>query len=223
MIPSPPHQELQQLLGAYVLGGLDNLDRHRIEEHLHHCELCTAELSRFAAVPAMLRMAPPLEPLSGPAIPPADSLTRLIAAARRQRINRQRRWWVLTAAAVVLVLAGVAGGVMLADRDTTPPSAAVVSTTSTDPSGQPRVVGQVVLDPRGWGTEVRLDLTYLPHGTQPYTAWAVDKNGREEQAASWSTPSGGRCSVTGATSIQRAELDHIEVRTADGRTLLRSR
>lgn len=211
-----PHHDLQLLLGAYVLGGLDAHDRRRIEEHLPRCQQCTTELSRFAAVPGLLQLAPPSEP---PATP-EDSLPRLIAAARTRRATRQRRRWLLAAAAVVLALTGVTGGVVLAGRDTGPAPTAVVMST---PAGESRTVGEAVLDPRSWGTEVRLELNYVPRGEQPYSAWAVDKNGREEQAASWMTPPGGRCSVTGATSIRREELDRVEIRSADGRTLLRTR
>lgn len=215
----PSHAELQLLLGAYVLGGLDADDRRRIEEHLPQCAACTTELSRFAAVPGLLQLAPPSEPPSTP----ADSLPRLLAAARARRVARQRRRWLLAAAAVVLVLAGVTGGVLVAGRDTGPAPTAVVVANPSEPGAEPRTVGEAVLDPRSWGTEVRLDLSYVPRGQQPYTAWAVDKNGRAEQAASWTTPPGGRCSVTGATSIQRGDLDRVEIRSADGRTLLRTR
>jgi hypothetical protein len=218
-----PHHELQLLLGAYVLGGLDSADRRRLEDHLPRCEPCTVELSRFAAVPGLLQLAPPADTGAWPATPPQDSLPKLITAARASRVARRRRRWVLAAAAVVVALSVVSGTVLAIGRDAGPAPAAVVSTTATDDSGQPRVVGQVMLDPRGWGTEVHLELSYVPHGAQPYTAWAVDKYGHEEQAAAWSTPEGGRCSVTGATSIQRTELDRIEVRSADGETLLRSR
>jgi anti-sigma factor RsiW len=208
------HQELQLLLGAYVLGGLDAADRLRLEEHLPHCQSCTEELSRFAAVPGLLRLAPTVdEP-----VPPPDSLSRLVAAARARRAAWRRRW-LLAAAAVLIVLLGVVGGVLYAGRETGPEPTAVVYA---DPSGS-RVVGDAVLDPKAWGTEVRLRLNYLPRGQQPLTAWAVARNGQQEQAASWSTPPSGRCNVTGATSIQRADLDHIEVRSADGTVLLRTR
>jgi anti-sigma factor RsiW len=210
-----PHTELQMLLGAYVLGGLDAGDRRRLEEHLPGCAACTAELCRFAGMPGLLHLVPaPVEPAAAP----EESLPRLIAAARVRRAVRQRRRWMLAAAAVVLALAGVTGGVLLADRDTGPAPTAVVST-----FGEGRVAGEAVLEPRAWGTQVRLDLNYPPYGKQPYTAWAVADDGREERAGAWTVPPNGRCSVIGATSIQRDRLDHIEVRTADGRTVLRTR
>jgi anti-sigma factor RsiW len=210
----PTHHELQLLLGAYVLGGLDADDRRRLEEHLPGCQECTAELTRFAAVPGLLQLAPPSEP---PTVP-EDSLPRLISAARARRLVRRRRQWVMAAAAVVFVLAGVTGGVLLTGRDTGPAPTAVVMN-----YGDHRTVGEAVLDARTWGTEVRLTLDYLPRGKQPYTAWAVDRNGNEEQAATWTTPPDGRCSVTGATSILRTDLARVEIRSADGRTLLSTR
>lgn len=209
-----PHHELQLLLGAYVLGGLNMGDRRLLEEHLPVCPACTAELARFAAIPAMLQLAPaPPEPAAAP----EESLSRLVAVARQRRASRQRRRWMLAAAAVMLVLATVSGGVLLAGRDTGPAPTAVVSTRSNT------TVGEAVLDPKSWGTEVRLNLDYPPYGKQPYTAWAIARDGREEQAATWTTPPDGRCSVTGATSIRRDQLDRVEVRNADGRTLLRTR
>lgn len=213
-----PHHELQLLLGAYVLGGLDAEDRRRLEEHLPECATCGAELSRFAGVPALLRLAPPAEPAAEPPTVSEDSLPRLIAAARTRRAAGVRRRWILAAAAVMLVLAGVTGGVLAAGRDPGPAPVAVVVASS----GGTRVVGEAVLDPRVWGTEVRLTLDYKAYGKQPYTAWAVADDGREEQAASWTTPPGGKCAVTGATSIPRDQLARVEVRTADGKTVLRT-
>lgn len=212
------HQELQLLLGAYVLGGLDAEDRRQIEEHLPQCPACTTELSRFAAVPGLLQLAPPSEP---PATP-EDSLPRLLAAARSRRTVQRRRRWIVGAAATVLLLAGVTGTVAVTSGDRGPAPVAVVQSYSSDPAVGVRTVGRAVLDPRSWGTEVRLELDYVPRGQQPFSAWAVGKNGREEQAAAWTTPPDGRCSVTGATSIPRDELDRVEIRSADGRTLLRT-
>jgi anti-sigma factor RsiW len=209
------HNELQMLLGAYVLGGLDAADRRRLEEHLPGCAACTAQLSRFAGVPGLLRLSPACVE---PAAAPEESLPRLIAAARARRAAHQRRRWMLAAAAVVTVLAGVTGGVLLADRDTGPAPTAVVST-----FGEGRVAGEAVLEPRAWGTQVRLNLNYPPYGKQPYTAWAVANDGHQEQAGAWTVPPNGQCSVTAATSIQRDRLDHIEVRTADGKAVLRTR
>jgi anti-sigma factor RsiW len=213
----PHHTELQLMLGAYVLGGLGAADRRLLDEHLPTCPACTAELSRFAVVPGLLRLAPPIADDAEPTAPP-ESLPRLIDAVRAQRATRRRHRWLLTAAVLVVLVtaAGVVGVMQVRGAGSTPPPTAVVSTFNN------ATVGQAVLAPKEWGTEVRLTLDYKPRGSQPYTAWAVSRNGRQEQAATWTTPPGGHCSVTGATSIQHDQLDHVEIRTADGRTLLRT-
>jgi len=209
-----PHHELQLLLGAYVLGGLDSADRRLLESHLPACAACTAELARFAAVPGLLQLAPPSS--AEPVTVPPQSLPRLIDVARSRRAARRRRRWLLVAAALV-VLAVLSGGILaLTGRDTGPQPTAVVATFNN------ATVGEAVLAPKAWGTEVHLRLDYKPRGRQPYTAWVIARDGHQEQAATWTTPPGGRCDVTGATSIQRDQLDHVEVRTADGRTVMRT-
>lgn len=263
----PPHQELQLLLGAYVLGGLSATDRRRVDEHLPVCPACREELARFAVVPSLLRLAtapePPVAPAGpvvplapvasvgpvtsvasvgpvGPVVPiasvapvqqgapvapvqsvglvaPVDSLPRLVAAARRKRASRFRRRWTLAAAAVVLLLGGVAGSLRLADHLNQPPTGTPVVS-----AFDGHAIGTAVLQGRQWGTEVQLELSYTARGSVPYSAWAVDRAGYAEQAAAWTTPADGKCSVTGATSIHHDQLDHIEVRTADGRIVFRT-
>ena len=214
----PPHQELQLLLGAYVLGGLDAGDRRRVELHLPACQPCTTELARYAGIPALLQLVPQ-ETVQPPAVPP-ESLPRLVSAVRARRATLRRRWVTMAAAALVVLCGVVAGMLALTGRSTGPaPSEVVIAFTA----GGGRVVGQAVLNPRSWGTEVALNLDYPPRGLQPYTAVAVARDGHEEQAAHWTTPPDGQCEVTGATSIARDDLARIEVRTADGRTLLFTR
>jgi len=214
-----PHHELQQLLGAYVLGGLDSADRRRLDLHLLDCSACTTELSRYAGIPALLQLAPPA--IAEPPATPPDSLPRLVDAVRARRQARRRHRWFAMAAAAVILLCGVTAGVLsIAGGPAGPPPSDVVIAV---PSGGGRVVGQALFNPMSWGTEVRLELDYPPRGQQPYTAWAIARDGHEEQAAHWTTPPDGQCRVTGATSITRDDLERIEVRTADGRTLLRTR
>jgi anti-sigma-K factor RskA len=211
------HQELQRLLGAYVLGGLDAADRRLVDEHLAACTQCREELAHFAAVPGLLRLAPaPPEPHE----PPEDSLPRLIAAARFRRAKQVRQRFLLAAAAVVLVLAGVLA-VVVDLRGATPPPATDTSVAVVS-AFDAHEVGSAQLRDKAWGTEVHLDLVYNPPDARPYTAWAIDRAGHAEQAATWGLAPNGRCSVTGATSIHRDELARIEVRTADGRTVFRT-
>lgn len=210
------HQELQHLLGGYVLGGLSATDRHRLEEHLPGCPECRAELNRFAVVPGLLQLAA----VSGvdPEPPtPMASLPRLLGAARARR--RRQRWRLLAAvAATVVVLAGAVFGYNLVQRPAPPPpSTPLVAIEAADQ--QPS--GHVVLESKEWGTQIRLTMYYAGAPASALTAWAVAADGYEERAANWTTPEDGRCYVIGATSIKRDKLAMVEIRTTDGQTVLR--
>ncbi|BAS11329.1 anti-sigma-L factor RslA [Arthrobacter sp. Hiyo4] len=50
--------ELHQLLGAYVLGGLDPADSQRFEAHLKDCADCRTELAELESLPALLDALP---------------------------------------------------------------------------------------------------------------------------------------------------------------------
>ena len=51
-------KEVHELLGAYLLGGLDDADRLRFEEHLKQCGTCRSELSDLESLPALLDALP---------------------------------------------------------------------------------------------------------------------------------------------------------------------
>ncbi len=73
------HQPLQDMLGAYALGALDEGEREQVEEHLAGCETCQVLLSDYEAVMGAL-------PYALPAIAPAPAAkTRLMAAARASK------------------------------------------------------------------------------------------------------------------------------------------
>jgi hypothetical protein len=219
---SGPHHDLQLLLGAYVLGGLSATDRHRLEEHLPACPECTAELSQFAVVPGLLQLAA----VSGvdpdlPA-PPEDSLRRLINVARTRR-RRARQRVLLAAAATVLVLAGAASSAWWFTRPGPSPASTplvAASAPSATPAQSPS--GEVILEAKSWGTQIKLTMYYAGAGDGAMTAWAVSTDGRQEQAATWQTPPDGRCYVIGATAIKRDQLLRVEVRAPDGTTVLKA-
>lgn len=214
------HQELQHLLGGYVLGGLSAADRHRLEEHLPDCAECRAELTRFAVVPGLLQLAAMngLDPEPEPATPPV-SLPRLLAAAKATRRRRRRRQ-LLAAAATMVVLASAVFGFWLSQRPPKPPPSTPLAAVETQAAAQPPS-GQVILESKEWGTQMRLTIYYGTEPMEALSAWAVAANGHQEQAASWLTPEDGRCYVIGATSIKRDELARVDIRTPDGRTVLR--
>lgn len=213
------HHELQLLLGGYVLGGLSAADRRLLEEHLPDCAECNAELARFAVVPSLLQLVAVSGMRSEPLMPPAESLPRLLATAKARRRQRRRRALLLAAAAMVIVLAGVAVGAWTLNRpEPRPPATPLVAVEAPELA----LSGQVILEPKEWGTQIRLTMYYGNGSTGPLTAWAVAADGHVEQAGSWTLPPAGRCYVIGATSVRTDQLARLEIRTADGRTVLRA-
>ncbi|MFI5952217.1 anti-sigma factor domain-containing protein [Cryptosporangium sp. NPDC051539] len=108
---------VDQLIGAYALNALDDVERAAVERHLRTCPTCGTEAAELTATAARLGSAEL-------ATPPAHLRERVLAAARRtsQRHGRsgpsQRptaRWSRVAAAAVVL--AGSVGGTWWVQQD----------------------------------------------------------------------------------------------------------
>ena len=57
--PEPEHEELQLLLGAFVLGGLDTAEHHAFTRHLRTCQVCQREAAQLSGLPALLDLVEP--------------------------------------------------------------------------------------------------------------------------------------------------------------------
>lgn len=210
------HAALRRDLGAYLLGSLAPADRAAVDRHLGGCAECRGELASIAPLPGLLGRLTPEEARDGPLTPPADLLRRTVAAvgADRDRQRRTlRRWRFGAAAAAVAAVVGVAAAVVIPDLVTGTAGEQVVAMAGSTGSGSGS------LQARAWGTAVELDLAELP-AARSYQALATASDGRVDVAASWGATPSGRAVVDGATAIQRADLVSIEVRTADGRSLM---
>lgn len=222
---------------AYVLGALSPTERLAFERHLPTCEACSTSVRSLAGMPGLLDLADArvlADPVPDPPLPPAllASLTRTVVARRRRR------------AAVVAALAGAAAAALalavpaaldLADR---PPSGAVGSDarTTTPPTESRTMVAQgdvpltaeLGLEPVTWGTRMVLTCTYdkdaigidLPEEVD-YLLFVTDERGRTEQVGSWTSVSGTTMTVPAATAVRRDDIADVEVRTTDGRVVLR--
>ncbi|MQS14800.1 zf-HC2 domain-containing protein [Streptomyces kaniharaensis] len=234
-------------LGAYVLGGLDGPETDGFEEHLLGCEQCLSEIGSFQSVRDLLLplVGQPLEPavagesrtpVAGP--PGDDLLHELLRDVARER---HRATWrtvaALTAAAALLValpfvaLWSGSGRPVAGGPATSMPSPAAMlmmtgeQHTATD--AVTGVTGAVGLEDKAWGTHVALQLSGVD-GPLVCSLVAVSKSGEREPVTNWSVPSPGYgvaghpdpLVVHGGTSLTRPQLDHFEVRTADGRRLV---
>jgi anti-sigma-K factor RskA len=205
-------------LGAYLIGSLAPAERVVVERHLARCERCRAELAELAPLPGLLARLDADEARHQTLTPSPDLLPRTLEAMGRERAADRRtlrRWRIgaaaAAAAAVVAVAAAMAPAVL-------PGQSAVPAVPFTVAAGV-TAAGTGSMEPRGWGTAVRLDLTGLPPAAA-YEAYAIARDGHTEVAATWGPTPSGRAVVSGATAIPRADLTSIEVRTVDGRELL---
>ena len=55
----------------------------------------------------------------------------------------------------------------------------------------------------------------------PYLMYVTTRDGRTEQVGSWTSVSGATMTVPAATSVTRDDIARVEVRTVDGRVVLR--
>ncbi|WP_405644819.1 anti-sigma factor family protein [Streptomyces uncialis] len=174
---------------------------------------------------------------------------RLVDEVTSQRALSRRRSFSLVAAAAVLIIGGPvavvslgrgddSGGKEVAAHPTSPAEDAFfhhmeekIEATDTGT----RITATVGLERKAWGTHTVLELKNLK-GPEKCSLIAVGKNGERETVTTWSVPAWGY-GIPGATRVEarkplyvhggaalsRDDIDHFEVRTLDGRQLVRVR
>ncbi len=234
-------------VGAYALGLLEEPDRQAFEEHLAGCTRCQAELDEFSGLAGaltdldggLLDAAPPVDP-------PSDDSVVELRSRRPGRARPKPSWWrtdrlLTAAAAIVLLVGGTFIGSSIAGGDTgTPPASDSIHR----PAGELLLTGQrfsatdratgttgiVGVESRGWGTHLALELRGV-HGPLTCQLIAVSRTGERQVAMSWKVPRAGYgvpgapepLVLHGATSMPRADVARVEIRTSDGKTLLNVR
>lgn len=238
-----PEQAPCLLDAAYVLGALAPADRQAYEEHLRGCADCQASVGRLAGLQGLLALtsaAEVTEPLETPPheappheTPPASILTGLLDTVRRRR----RRRTVLLAGVVAAAVAGLAVlvGVLLLRGDAQPPPVAGPTAAQSAPASatpEPVLLAAVndlpvtafaELVTKRWGTEITVRCEH-EDGVDPSVAYflvVLDSSGHAEQAAAWRALPGVTTTVQGATAVARDEISALEIRLANGQTILR--
>ncbi|MGP4033505.1 anti-sigma factor family protein [Pseudarthrobacter sp. 1C304] len=210
MSAADPHQ----LLGAYLLGGLEPAEAAAFEDHLGRCADCRKELDELASLPALLDALPvpdavalgmaagrePAASVPAPAAVPRRLLDEL--SARRRSIRLRWTAALAAAAAACLVLGFLAAP--LANQPPKPDASYSVQAGN----GLQFTVGMVK---KTWGTELAVDGRSLPaDGT--LSLWVKDSGGGEERACAWTATPSGRVRITGATPVQLTNIASIEMR-----------
>jgi len=212
-----PHQ----LLGAYLLGGLEPDEAAAFEEHLARCTDCRQELDELASLPALLDAIPvpdavalgaaagrePALSVPAPAAVPRRLLDELSARRRKARL----RW---TAALAAVAAACLAAGVLAGPLFNQPPKPdASYSVQASD--GLQITVGMVK---KTWGTELAVEGRSLPaDGT--FSLWVKDHDGGEDRACAWTATPSGRVRITGATPVQLTNIASVEMRNGQQQTM----
>ncbi|MGO4119541.1 anti-sigma factor family protein [Arthrobacter sp. YAF16] len=212
--------ELHQLLGAYLLGGLEPGEAAAFERHLADCRDCRTALDELASLPALLDAVPvpdavALTTLTRPA-PAAEaapvSVPRGLLAALAARRRKARRLWsaALAAVAAACLAVGFLAGPLLAQQPQPDASYSVAAG-----NGPQFTVGLVK---KTWGTELAVDGRSMPvDGT--LSLWVKGRDGGEDRACAWTATPSGKVRITGATPLQLASIASIEMRNGQQQTV----
>jgi len=220
---TPGHERYAEWDGAYLLGALSAAEREEFERHLAVCAECTAAIAGLTSVPGLLSRvddhdaAALLADAPGPEVP-AGFERRLLAAARQE----SRPWWRRTSvrigvavAAAVAVVAAVVVPLAL-DRDD---PATTVTLAQAVPSP---LTAEVSLRTTDWGTRIDMVCSYAAGegGTWAYGLYVVDADGRAHEVATWHAGPGTEVRTSGSTDLDIDQLRGVQVRAADGKTVL---
>ena len=202
------HNAVRMLIGAYVLGGLSDADRHTLEDHLPDCDDCRAELAHAQPLTSLLSRAPgAITALAGPPTTTASTvglLPQVQTIATRQKARRRR---LILAAASVILLVSLGVGLLLATAQRHQPGG---PTTAFRAAAGSAISGQATLSSKSWGTAVRINVAHLP-AQGPFVLQVSAANGQAEQACTWANTSTGRATVDGGTSLRLPNIRTITV------------
>lgn len=216
---SEEHRYWKEMLGAYVMGDLEDEQRSALEAHIEGCAECRAEVEELR--PVVEALSSVVEPdfiapeTPGTERPPEDLMDKTLAQIQedrlRERSRRRRRAAIIgvAAAAVIAVIsfAGVFGGSLISEE---PPQETVAI------SGEPEgIEAEASLIAHTWGTETILTVEGLEAG-ENYTVALKRKDGS-------SAPSGTligtgdapiECELNAA--VLRENAEGLEVRRQNG-------
>ncbi len=219
---SQEHRYWREMLGAYVLGVLDEEQRTALQAHLDGCEECRAEVRELEPVAAALAEVDPRLFETEEPRPPADLLERTLSRVEQARqtedeLQRRRRNRLLRRSAFAAVAAALLiaiGSFALVPKITGPPLEPVAFSET-----PPGVEAEANLIDHTWGTETILVVSGLEDGKTYELAL------RNEDGAS--VPSGAfigtgdqpvECRMNAA--LLREEATGLEVRTTEGDLVL---
>ncbi len=209
-------RQWRESLGVHALGMLEGRERAALEAHLEGCAECRDEASSLAAVAGLLPLADPerLGPAPEPSPGLAGRISAGIAAERRTARRRRRRRTggglalgaaaaAVTVAVAVLVLPG--GGSEPSER---------VEFGSLPPGMQI----SAALDPRPFGTQIRMQVSGVRSGTL-CRVFLRRTDGTRVAAGTFRYRYGGESEAVLSSALDLSRAETIGVR-AGNRTFL---
>jgi hypothetical protein len=213
-------RDLLPLLGAYILGSLDDDETALVREHLRDCPACAAEHARLAPLPGLQTLAAPAARAAEEPLAPAleERLLDAVAAEpprRRHRTWRLPRWQLLTAGA--LVAASVAFAVVsIAARGEGPEYGPEIPLAATAAPHSAQAYAE--LRSTSGGTTVLLHVTGMPGNPAAVYEVHCDAPDWSASAGTFRVDRNGTARVVLTTAARRGEYDHIRVLRRTGGT-----
>ena len=220
----PACREIRQLLGVYIVGAIDPVERAYVDAHLADCRDCRAELGGLAGLPALLGRVPLVDAerlneggygLPDMDEPPAELLNALL---RRVAVRRRTRRWrsVFALAAAAAIAAGGTAAVVEAHQ----PGAAVTSSQDVARASTVRVTSEVRYSATPWnGTAMRVSVKGIAPGTA-CRFWVINAAGQRSAAGSWTIGPGYGQHWYSESSAVAARSVHGFAITSGGQTLI---
>jgi hypothetical protein len=235
---TPDHERYAEWDGAYVLNALPSAEREEFERHLALCSDCRRAVAELLPLPGLLRRVDEADRASllagsPPAAPPPGLEQRLLEAARAESADSADPavpWWRRTRTHIAVGLAAAAAVAVavvvplgLRDEPTPPPTASVTLSQTV----QSPLSATVALTSTDWGTRIDMTCTYdeWPGGSEErraYGLFVVDHGGGEHLVSTWLAGPGETAHTTGSIDLDVDALSTVEVRAADGKTVLLS-
>jgi len=218
---------------AYVLGALSPPERREFENHLKGCVSCAISVAELAGLPGLMSRVS-IDQLTAEAEPVPDTLLPSLARTVQSERERGRRRLFVGAAAVAAACLITVGTVALTRPDS--PARPPTASSAASPSGTAKlaltavvpspVTASVRLVDVAWGTRIDLTCAYragarFPAGGAAYALVVIGRDGPAEQVGTWKSVPHRELTVVGATSQTRADITAVEIRTLDGRAILR--
>lgn len=215
------------LLGAYLLGGLEDSERQTFEAHLASCVRCQKELDTASTFPSLLNILDPHEakqvlesgPLREVAVPfdiPSQEPDGTISLISKLASVRHRKHTTMGVAAALGLAASVALGIFIAPLFA-PETKPDVSYSAVSDIGTQIQVG---MNAKAWGTEVQFKGNKLPTDGL-LSLWVLDGKGAAEKAGTWRATTTGSTKLTGATPMPLKEIRSLELRAPDSKVLVK--